>query len=1058
SSVFNVVINLPIAIPATASSTTPIAARLRLATSGTTSATGVAPNGEVEDLFINLQAQGIDYGDLPDAAAGTAPGLLGTASPPDYKTRSADGGPSHIMRPGLLFSDPGTVLGNLDPEPDGQPSAMNADGDDTHGESDEIGLFSALSLSTLVLADGIHTIYEHRLTLSHGVINTTGSMAHVSCFLDVNSDGDFADPGEQAPVIDVPGDGSVAAVTPVFTYNIMYQPSVKLAVRSRITTDAGITSGGPASDGEVQDDTLTYSMSLPPGYELTVDYGDLNAARYPTLYASNGARHVITQTLFMGANVPDGEPDANASLAANGDDTNGSDDEDGFNPTAIAAVVNQSVNFPVMVSNATGIAAKLYGFVDWNDDGDLADPGESANIAVPAGAAGLVVMLPWAVPAAASTTAPVAVRLRLSHDAALGPMGYASDGEVEDYLLNVYPGLDFGDLPDPYHTTLLLGPRHVPGASLFLGTNPGDYENDGQPTALANGDDANTTDDEDGLNPATVTANTSFPTVLPIKATNTTAIPARLFVFVDWNADGDFLDVSETNTVIVPPASINVLFNVPFVVPHTASVAPNGVAVRLRLSTAVALGPDGVALDGEVEDYFITAQHFYDFGDLPDSVSGASAGVVTNFSTVSQGDYQTRLADNGARHVIRTDLVLFNDANPGGIHIDPDTDGHPSADATGDDADADDDEELFLSAITRQSATNLTATTIDIDYELYASLAVKNETGVDAYLTGFLDANNDGDFSDFGETKTITVPSAAGFSTQNLTFTPKLTLTKPTTVWTPVMPVRFRFSTQAGLTAAGEASDGEVEDYMVTVSFSVSEWWPKIVNNPSHDFNADIGTPLPLKTSKLPPMFGQANDQTWKIGPATLQGFDPVISTGLLSSIGLGVRTYSVSAQLAPNLLLSHSGLIKIGSLDDFRSFMSQHSITGSAASPDEDSDGDGISNFAEFVFGTDPGTVNQPPRFEPKTVNDTGGNYFTLPYLRRTGGTINGAVYETPDAHYIPQASNDLADWTKPITNVPPPSGLPTPPAGYEWGAVRIPTALSGGGTGFVRLNVLLP
>lgn len=133
---------------------------------------------------------------------------------------------------------------------------------------------------------------------------------------------------------------------------------------------------------------------------------------------------------------------------------------------------------------------------------------------------------------------------------------------------------------------------------------------------------------------------------------------------------------------------------------------------------------------------------------------------------------------------------------------------------------------------------------------------------------------------------------------------------------------------------------------------------------------------------------------------------------------------------------------------------MGQHALNNQLAEPDADADGDGISNFAEFVFGSDPGEQNGPPHFEPKTVN----NYFTLRYLRRSGGTEDGAVYTTPDATYAPQASLDLATWNQPIIHVAPPGGLPSPPSGYEWGAVRIASPMSNGGKGFVRLAVMTP
>jgi len=61
--------------------------------------------------------------------------------------------------------------------------------------------------------------------------------------------------------------------------------------------------------------------------------------------------------------------------------------------------------------------------------------------------------------------------------------------------------MDFGDLPDQYHTTLAdNGPRHlIQDDSPILGGDI-DQEQDGQPNTGATGDDDNNVDDEDGVN------------------------------------------------------------------------------------------------------------------------------------------------------------------------------------------------------------------------------------------------------------------------------------------------------------------------------------------------------------------------------------------------------------------------------------------------------------------------------------------------------------------------------------------------------------------------------
>src|SRR5205823_5695034 len=61
---------------------------------------------------------------------------------------------------------------------------------------------------------------------------------------------------------------------------------------------------------------------------LEMDFGDAPDLPYPTLLASNGARHRIVPGFYLGAGV-DFEPDGQPNGTATGDDSNGSADEDG---------------------------------------------------------------------------------------------------------------------------------------------------------------------------------------------------------------------------------------------------------------------------------------------------------------------------------------------------------------------------------------------------------------------------------------------------------------------------------------------------------------------------------------------------------------------------------------------------------------------------------------------------------------------------------------------------------------------------------------------------------
>ena len=142
----------------------------------------------------------------------------------------------------------------------------------------------------------------------------------------------------------------------------------------------------------------------------------------------------------MGANV-DGDGGALQNAAANADDVNGAlpDDEDGLaNPAAdLVLTIGAQPTVNVRVTNTTGAAATLYGWIDYNANGVFDNATERASVAVPNGTNNLIKTLTFpAVPTGFTGT--TYARFRLSTDAAAAnPTGAASDGEVEDYRVTI---------------------------------------------------------------------------------------------------------------------------------------------------------------------------------------------------------------------------------------------------------------------------------------------------------------------------------------------------------------------------------------------------------------------------------------------------------------------------------------------------------------------------------------------------------------------------------------------------------------------------------------------
>ena len=164
---------------------------------------------------------------------------------------------------------------------------------------------------------------------------------------------------------------------------------------------------------------------LMPGVQF--DFGDAPGS-YGTLFDANGARHVIpANPLLLGQGVTtesDGQPSPNADA----------DVDDGVDLTN--AVFNKYVPTEIVVTaNGRGY---LDAWIDYNQDGDWEDPGEQvfASMLVSAGDNTLFIQAPES-----AQTGQTIARFRISTLGGLNPTGIATDGEVEDYVLLIEPGI-----------------------------------------------------------------------------------------------------------------------------------------------------------------------------------------------------------------------------------------------------------------------------------------------------------------------------------------------------------------------------------------------------------------------------------------------------------------------------------------------------------------------------------------------------------------------------------------------------------------------------------------
>jgi predicted outer membrane repeat protein len=243
--------------------------------------------------------------------------------------------------------------------------------------------------------------------------------------------------------------------------------------------------------GGAQMDMGAYELHapLPPP---SVDFGDAPDAgagtglgNYNTLVSDNGPSHTIVAGLRMGAQV-DGDSGTLQNAAANADDVNGAlpDDEDGvsYPATDLVLTVGAQPTVNVRVTNMTGSAATLYGWIDYNGNGVFDNATERANVAVPNGTNNNIFTLVFpAVPRGFTGT--TYARFRLSTDPlAANPTGPAGNGEVEDYLATIIRPSDL--TADSSKTKVLAaGINGVPvDANNFFGTSVasiGDLDGDG---------------------------------------------------------------------------------------------------------------------------------------------------------------------------------------------------------------------------------------------------------------------------------------------------------------------------------------------------------------------------------------------------------------------------------------------------------------------------------------------------------------------------------------------------------------------------------------------------
>ncbi len=185
-------------------------------------------------------------------------------------------------------------------------------------------------------------------------------------------------------------------------------------------------------------DRMGFVAESQPSYLCKSDAGDA-----PISYGTAPHAIITSPKVYLGSIPPDADPfGGQPSSGANGDNTNGTNDEDALT-TALKAPTAGTYNLSVPVRNTSGGDAILHAWIDFNKDGKFG-AGESQTVSVANNAT--TASLSWTVPSG-TTIGSTYARFRLTTSALSDNTATldvderstisANDGEVEDYSIDL---------------------------------------------------------------------------------------------------------------------------------------------------------------------------------------------------------------------------------------------------------------------------------------------------------------------------------------------------------------------------------------------------------------------------------------------------------------------------------------------------------------------------------------------------------------------------------------------------------------------------------------------
>ncbi|MEM6251356.1 MAG: GEVED domain-containing protein [Cyanobacteria bacterium P01_D01_bin.156] len=599
--------------------------------------------------------------------------------------------------------------------------------------------------------------------------------------------------GESDTVVGSSTAGGVSVTTNIYTFTIpgpvdtLTIVSGKDDVNRNSTVTIGLHSFGFCGDG-------------------VLDYGDA-----PDSYGTNatddggegiGPSHAIVSGIHLGT-APDAESDAETPLDGSGD---GAEDNGITLPTLTEGDTSYSI--PAANINATG-SGTLHAWIDFNKSGTF-EPGEHKSVEVISGTpSGALIWSGITAGAAGDTYA----RFRFTSDTSITlntPGGAAGDGEVEDYQVaistSVLPTFSCSTNANLFNTgysgsgKAATGTRDLNWDVGYISAATGSPDIVAAPSSITNWVDAYVTGRVTTAWDPSVFGQAEW--ISHVNDTDHTGQKVDVFyryqfnidpavtldsfaVHMDWMADNSIWEIyvngtpQSGNLGDIPQDPTSPYFHLGFKQANRAQTVltenwqpgTNELIVRVRSEQP---------LQGFVGEISADVLCIPDFGDAPDT-------------------YGTDATDDSGEGIGPNHIIV------GGIHLgtiapDAEANAETPLDGTGDGAE---DDGVTMPASIQPGETISLPITV---------------TG-SGNLTAWIDWNGDGTFAAGEQIATDAVDGGTGDTDGNIDGTITLSVTAPagaTVIGNTY--ARFRYSSDTGLGATGAASDGEVEDYPLTIS------------------------------------------------------------------------------------------------------------------------------------------------------------------------------------------------------------------------------------------------